>query len=192
MTDTGILRQRKWTDDELQQEGFHEYKPIKQLVMARLLIEKKNIDIDTETITGKMGDFICYRPGTERKEDPDDYDHWPVRRDIFFKSYDNWDEPGWTPNPAEQHLMSMGCRPYYKSLGVWAQRLHNTRRVQSLESPSPANVPAGYWLIVGSEGEPYSMPDDDFRSRYVVPKETLKDKIYWATVTGFSKKGAST
>lgn len=187
MTNTTVLRQRNWTDEELKAEGFQQYKPIKQLVMARMLVAKKDIDIDTETITGKMGDFLCYRPGTERKDDPDDYDHWPVRRDIFFKSYEAWDEPHWTPNPAEQHLMSLGCRPYYKSLGVWAQRLHRGRQVQSLESPAPAKVPAGYWLIIGSEGEPYSMPDEDFRSRYVVPKETLKERIYWATVTGLSK-----
>lgn len=191
MSETAILRQHDWTDDELKAGGFQYYTPIKRLIMARLLIEDKAIDISTETITGKIGDFICYLPDTQAKASPDDYEHWPVRRDIFFKNYKLWDEPNWQPNPAEQHLKTAGCEPYYKFLGVWAQRLHKGRRVQSLESPAPVLVPAGYWLMIGVAGEPYSTTDDDFRSRYIVADDTLKDRIYWAAISLVSRKDAS-
>ncbi|HLV36761.1 MAG TPA: hypothetical protein VKY59_16680 [Spirillospora sp.] len=183
MTET-VLRQHDWTEEELKAEGFQYYQPIKRLVMATLLIEAKNIDIQTETITGRVGDFICYDPGTEYHEDPDEYDHWPVRRDIFFKSYKPWDEPDWKPNAPEQHLLSLGCQPYYKHLGVWAQRLREPRRVQSLESPEPVTIPPGHWLIIGPEGEPYSTTDEDFRKRYEVPAETVRERMYWAAIKG--------
>ena len=188
MTDTLILRQRKWTDDELKAGGFRYFQPIKRLIMARLLAENKRIDIETETITGKIGDFICYRPGTEARDNADDYDHWPVRRDIFFKNYKAWDDPDWQPNPAERHLLSTGCQPFYKALGVWAQRLHHPQRVQSLESPIPAVISPGYWLIIGVEGEPYSMSDESFRGRYAVPQQTLKERMYWAALVSSSKQ----
>lgn len=184
MNSSQILRQRKWTEDDLRAEGFEYYQPIKRLVMAKLLFKSKNIDIETETITGKVGDFICYNPGDEYHENPDEYDHWPVRRDIFIKNYKPWDEQDWKPNPAEKHLLSLGCQPYYKFLGVWAQRLHQPRYVQSLESPEPVEVPPGRWLIIGVEGEPYSTDDEDFRSRYLVPMETLRERMYWAAVAG--------
>ena len=183
MNEKPVLRQREWTEDELKAEGFQYFEPAKQLVMARLLVISKDINIKTETITGKIGDVICYKPGTEVKSSLDDYEQWPVRRDIFFKNYKAWDEPGWQPGPVEQHLMDNGCKPYYKSLGVWAQRLHQSRQVQSLESRAPVVIPAGYWLIIGVAGEPYSTPDYNFRSRYIVPQETLKERMYWATIT---------
>ncbi len=183
-----ILRQRKWNDDELKAEGFEYYAPIKRLVMATFLFESKNIDIQTETITGKVGDLICYNPGTEYHEDPDEYDHWPVRRDIFFKNYKPWDEPDWKPNAPEKHLLSLGCQPYYKHLGVWAQRLREPRYVQSLESPEPVEVPPGRWLIIGIAGEPYSTDDEDFRKRYEVPVETVRERMFWATIAGRSEQ----
>lgn len=184
MAPTDVLRQRKWTDEELKAQGFQYYPPIKRLVMAKLLVETKNIDVQTETITGKVGDFICYNPGREYRPNPDDYDHWPVRRDIFFKNYKAWDEPAWKPNPAEKHLLSLGCQPYYKHQGVWAQRLRKPRVVQSLESPEPVEIPPGRWLIIGVEGEPYSTSDEEFRERYEVPAETVRERIYWAAVAG--------
>jgi hypothetical protein len=184
---TDVLRQRKWTDDELKAAGFTYYEPVKRLVMARLLFESKDIDIQTETITGKVGDFICFNPGQTYHENPDDYDHWPVRRDIFFKTYKPWNEPDWKPNPAEQHLLSLGCQPYYKHQGVWAQRLRQPRLVQSLESAEPVCIPAGYWLIIGAAGEPYSTHDADFRERYIVPAESVRERLFWAALKFTSK-----
>ncbi len=181
-----ILRQQDWSDEDLKAAGFSHYAPVKQLVMAKLLIETKDFDVQVETITGKIGDFICYNPGDEVHENPDDYPHWPVRSDIFFRSYRPWDEPNWTPNPPEKQLMDLGCQAYYKIEGVWAMRLRESHKVQSLESPEPVEVPAGRWLIIGAKGEPYHNTDEAFRKRYVVPQDSLRDRMYWATVTGLS------
>ena len=183
-----ILRQREWTDEELQAAGFQYFRPVKRLVMAKLLFDTKDIDIKVETITGNIGDFLCYYPGTEVRANPDEYDHWPVRRDIFFKTYKPWPKTDWEPNAPEKHLMDLGCLPYYKDLGVWAQRLHTSRQVQSLESPDPVAIPAGRWLLIGSHGEPYSTTDEEFRRRYIVPQETVKERMYWAAISSAANR----
>lgn len=183
-----VLRQHNWTTEELQAAGFSYYEPVKRLVMAKLLIISKDIDIKIETITGKIGDFLCYNPGAERRENADDYDHWPVRRDIFFKTYKPWPREGWEPNPAEQHLMELDCVPYYKAQGVWAQRLREGRLVQSLESPAPVEVPPGRWLVIGSHGEPYSVTNEEFRKRYIVPQESVRERMYWASLDSLAQQ----
>ena len=111
------------------------------------------------------------RDGSFPRENLDDYDHWPVRRDLFRQNYRAWNEPGWKPNAAELHLITHGCRPYYKKVGVWAQCLQHPMYVQSLESPRPALIPPGRWLCIGVQGEPYHMNDREFRSRYIVPED---------------------
>ena len=179
-----VLRQKDWTDDEFKAAGFSYYKPVKQLVMAKLLIETKAFDVEVETITGKIGDFICYDPGEALQDNPDDYPHWPVRSDIFFRSYRNWDEPDWTPTPPEKHLIDQGC--HRLPTRVRAQRLRESRKVQSLESPQPVEVPAGRWLIIGGKGEPYHNTDEAFRERYIVPQDSLRERMYWAALTGLS------
>ncbi len=183
-----VLRQREWADEELKAAGFQFYKPVKRLVMAKLLFDTKNVDIQIETITGRIGDFLCYNPGQTVHDNPDEYDHWPVRRDIFFKTYKPWPKEGWEPNPAEQHLMDLGCLPYYKDLGVWAQRLHESRQVQSLESPEPVAIPPGRWLLIGSKGEPYSTTNEEFRKRYIVPQDSVKERIYWAAISSHANR----
>ena len=191
MSPTDVLRQRKWTEAELKAEGFQYYPTIKRLVMAKLLFQAKDINIETETITGKVGDFICYEPDTHYHENPDEYEHWPVRRDIFIKNYRPWDEPDWKPGPAEKHLLSLGCQPYYKHLGVWAQRLREARQVQSLESAEPVTIPAGLWLVIGVEGEPYHTDDEEFRSRYEVPAESIRERMFWAAISHLNKSDSS-
>ena len=186
-----ILRQREWNDDQLKAAGFQHYEPVKRLVMAKLLFDTKDIDIQVETITGRIGDFLCYSPGKTVHANPDEYDHWPVRRDIFFKTYKPWPKEGWEPNDAEKHLMELGCLPYYKDQGVWAQRLHKGRQVQSLESPQPVEIPAGRWLLIGSKGEPYSTTNDEFRKRYIVPQDSVKEKMYWATVSSLANRNTT-
>lgn len=181
-----VLRQRKWTEAELIAADFKLYFPTKRLVMARILPDAKSIAITLETLAARKGDIICYTPGNVVHENLDDYDHWPVRRDLFRQTYRQWDEPGWKPNPAENHLMENGCRPFYKAAGVWAKRLHRPLTVQSLESPEPVSVPPGRWLCIGTEGEPYNMNDDNFRTRYVVPPETFSERIVWRVISGLA------
>ncbi len=166
-----VLKQREWTDEELQAANFQYYDVRKRLIMAKILDETIDIQLTLEVLTAGEGDIICYTPGTEPRENLDDYDHWPVRRDLFRQNYRAWNEPGWKPNAAELHLITHGCRPYYKKVGVWAQCLQRPMYVQSLESPRPVLIPPGRWLCIGVQGEPYHMNDREFRSRYIVPED---------------------
>lgn len=181
-----VLRQQKWTEAELIAADFGLYYPTKRLVMARVLPDAKSIEITLETLAARKGDIICYAPGTIVHQNLDEYEHWPVRRDLFRQTYRQWDEPDWKPNAAESHLMEHGCRPFYKAAGVWAKRLRKSMYVQSLESPEPVLVPPGRWLCIGTEGEPYHMNDENFRTRYIVSPETFTERIVWSLISGLA------
>ncbi len=116
------------------------------------------------------GDIICYNPGDTVKNNLDEYEHWPVQKDVFKKTYKPWNDPTWRPNLSEAQLMQHGCRPYYKFAGVWALRLPLSIYLQSLESPQPVIVPKGRWLCIGADGEPYHMTDESLHTRYIVPE----------------------
>ncbi len=163
-----VLRQRQWNEQELQGVGFHYYPTRKRLIMAMMIAQTKSVEVTLETLVAGRGDIICYDPGTVARPNLEDYDHWPVRRDLFLQTYSGWDEIGWQPSEAEAHLMQHGCLPYYKVAGVWAQCLSRPVYVQTLESPRPVLVPPGRWLVIGAQGEPYSMGDNKFRTRYQV------------------------
>jgi hypothetical protein len=164
-----VLRQRAWTEAELKASRLKYYAPRKQCIMARTITLPVNVEMTIEILSADMGDVMVYDAGKGSKmPDVDQYDHWPVRRDLFNKTYKIWDDLRWQPNEAELHLIMHGCRPYYKHKGVWAIRLEKPVLIQSLESPKPVEVPPGRWLIIGSEGEPYHMADKKFRERYQV------------------------
>lgn len=168
---TRVLTQRPWTSAELKLVGFKQYPPIKRLVMARVLPpgeSPKQIDNTHESLIAQAGDLICYTPGDYPQPSIEDYKQWPIRADLFLKNYRSWDEPNWKPTPAEAHLWKSGCRPYYKAANIWAMHLQKPVYIQSLESPEPVLVPAGRWLCIGVEGEPYHMSDESFRARYLI------------------------
>lgn len=169
MVATQVLRQQHWTESTLKASGFNYYEPRKRVVMARVIRQSTNIEITLEILLADAGDVICYDPGTVERKSIDDYEHWPVQRELFRQTYRSWNEPDWRPNAAEAHLMLNGCKPFYKWAGVWALRLPINIYVQSLESPEPVVVPKGRWLCIGSQGEPYNMSDDNIRSRYLIP-----------------------
>jgi hypothetical protein len=168
MAATRVLRKRNWTDAQLIAGGFRYFEPRKRLVMARVISTVTNIELTLETLMADAGDIICYNPGDHLKNAVDQYEHWPVAKELFKKTYKQWDDGSWRPNPAEAHLMEHGCLPYFKSTGVWALRLPISIYVQSLESPEPSVVPRGRWLCIGSEGEPYNMNDEQIHARYVM------------------------
>ncbi len=172
MSNKQVLRQRHWTEEELRASKLRYFPPRKKLVMARVLDMTMNVKTTIEVLSASKGDIIVYDPDEgEKKAQVEDYDHWPVQRDLFRKTYKPWDDIKWRPNAAEAHLIIHGCRPYYKHTGVWAIRLRQPVLIQSLESPKPVQVPPGRWLIIGSEGEPYHMGDEKFRERYLVPED---------------------
>jgi hypothetical protein len=161
-----ILRQRNWTDQQLIKAGFRYYPPVKRMVMAKMLDDDKNIETTLEVLAADKGDILLYTPGDELHDDLDDYEHWPVRADLFRQTYARWDDMTWQPTPTQRFLMSKGCLPYYRKRGVWALQLPISIYIQSLESPEPVIVPAGRWLAIGAEGEPYHMNNDSFQERY--------------------------
>ncbi len=177
-----ILRQREWTREELLVDDFRYYEAIKRLTMAHISQEAKTIPINLETLVAEVGDMICYDPGESLRPTLTDYEHWPVRSDLFAKNYRSWEEHGWQPTTPQKHLLEMGCRPYYKAVGIWAKRLRKSLYVESLESTAPILIPAGHWLCIGAHGEPYSMNDKNFRSRYHVPPDTFRDRLFWAAI----------
>jgi hypothetical protein len=163
---TKVLRQRQWTDHQLFKSGFRYYEPIKRVVMARMLVNHVDINVTLEVLSANKGDIMLYTAGDTLYDNLDDYDHWPVRADLFRQIYARWDDMTWQPSPTEKFLMQNGCIPYYRQRGVWALKLPISIYVQSLESPEPAIVPAGRWLAIGTEGEPYNMSDSSFHERY--------------------------
>jgi hypothetical protein len=166
------IQQREMTDEQRLAEGYTYYERKKQLVMVRELRPEEApmiIEFPFETVTVEAGYIICYDPGDgQKKKRINEYDHWPVRPDLFEQTYRRWDVPRWKPNPAAEHLMRNGCRPYYKFAGVWAKQLLEPTYIQSVESDEPVLAPAGMWIALGSKNEPWYMEDETFRSRYVV------------------------
>jgi hypothetical protein len=172
-----VLRQRDWTEAELRAEGYHYYERRKELIMAGRLPPSAaplKIVYELETRYADAGDVICFEPGSRTRRSLYDYDYWSVKPDIFRQTYRKWDTTDWTPTPPQAHLLSYGCRPYYKSSGVWARQLKQATRVQSIESPIPVRVEAGAWVLIGTQGEPWYNTDQDFHNRYIVPEPARK------------------
>jgi len=173
-----VVRQRKWTEKELRAQGFRYYASRKQVTMARRLPPEeapKTIKTPWDTIVATAGYYIAYQTGEAPGKPLDAYSPRPIEPHIFRETYAPWREPDWTPTPTEAHLYKLGCKPYYKTVGVWARRLKEPTLVQSLESKKPSLAPAGAWLCIGSAGEPWTVTDEWFRSRYLPAQQDKKD-----------------
>ncbi len=173
-----VLKQTRWTDAALRAEGFRPYDRKKFVVLARELPSAeapKRIKTTWDTLVAHAGYMICYDTGRGNVRDHlDAYPHWPVEPRIFLKTYRKWDDDTWTPDPAEQHLLKLGCKPYYKHAGVWAKKLKYPQWIQSLESIEPILIPVGGWITIGIDGEPTSMTEYEFRKRYRRAKSSSK------------------
>jgi hypothetical protein len=170
-----VYQQRKWTERELVAQGFLYYAPVKRVTMVRQLPpaeSPKIIKTSWDTITATAGYYIAYVAGDKLKANLDDYEPRPIEPHIFRATYKPWDVKGYKPTPIERHLWELGCRPFYKTTGVWAKRLKEETYVQSIESSKPSIAPSGAWLCVGTEGEPWSVTDNWFRTRYQPPGRT--------------------
>jgi hypothetical protein len=169
-----VLKQRKWTKEQLLAEGFHYYERKKTVVMARELTTRegeKIIHTEWDTLVALPGYMICYDVSDGKLHKTlDEYKHWPVEPDIFRKTYRKWDdEVHWKPTPPEKHLLELGCRPYYKFAGLWAKKVIEPVYVQTIESLEPVAVPVGAYLTIGIKGEPTSMTEQEFVTRYTPP-----------------------
>lgn len=165
-----VIKQRDWTEAELEAQGFDQYERKKELIMARRLpaseAPKRIITSSGDRLVAYAGDMICFVPGGRPSTSLDDYDHWPVDPDIFKRTYQAWDEWDWQPSESEKRLMELGCKPYYKVADVWAKKLDTAAYIQSLEHEKPELVKAGRYVVIGAEGEPYSMDNGTFLRRY--------------------------
>jgi len=165
-----ILKQQTWTDEKLRAAGFQQYNRKKQVVMARQLAPgEAPLHIKTDDgqdLVAYDNYYICYMGGEEARQHLSDYDHWPVEPEIFLQTYADWDEKEWQPTPAEAHLMQMGCKPYFKKAKVWAKTLEDDIYIQSLEHEQPVKIATGEVLAIGAQGEPYSMGEATFVTRY--------------------------
>jgi hypothetical protein len=165
-----VIKQRSWSKRELKREGFIYFERRKELVMARELpaaeAPKRIISSCDEPLVVNAGYMICYAPGEKRHSDLDAYEHWPVEPEIFEDTYSPWDESVENLPSSAKKLMALGCQPYYKSSGVWAKKVDAPCYIQSLESEKPMRVEAGWIVVIGADGEPYTMTEDSFTSRY--------------------------
>lgn len=169
MAERRFLGQRNWTKSELLELGFRYYRRPKRVTMVRELPQSE-APLFIGTLVAEAGYMICFEAGHLVRAKLYDYPHRPVRPDHFEALYQLWDEPDWQPTLPEKHLMSLGCDPYYNNGGVWARKLEQDTEVQSTESPRPAIVPAGDWLLIGAKGAawgaPYSCDEETFFSVY--------------------------
>ena len=168
-----VIKQKPWNENELRTNGFEYYQRVKEMVMVRQVSRGNaplRVKVDFETLVIEGDHVMCYEPGERVRGNLDEYEHWPCEVSIFKETYKPWDEPGWKPSPAERDLMVRGCAPVYKFSGVWARPLTEPTYVQSLESPKPARIPAGQWLVIGAQGAPYHMNETAFHARYTLPQ----------------------
>jgi hypothetical protein len=184
MSEPAILAPRNWTDEELRAAGFAYLPPRPDwVVMVRELpASEAPLTIRTawDTLVAEAGYMICFEAGEGRRPALYDYPHWPVRPDHFRDTYVVHDDPVWQPSPAQEHLLSLGCRPYRRTVGVWALKLTEARRVQSPESPAPVLAPPGAWLCIGAQGAtrgvPYSTDETTLRKRYVLSQDVRAER----------------
>jgi len=180
-----VIRQKKWTEDELRAKGYEYFERVKEVTLVRQLpAHEAPLKIKTswgDTLTAKAGYMICYKAGMRVQADREAYEHWPVDPAIFAETYKPWDEDDWKPNPAENHLLQSGCKPYYKMAGVWAKQLDHDAYLQSLEHERPVKVQTGKYVAIGVDGEPYSMGETTLHSRYTqeVPRVRRGGLIGW-------------
>lgn len=169
-----ILRQREWTEQELLENGFRYYRRRKYVVLARELPPEEApliIVHGNNTLIATAGYMICFSAGWIKRRALYDYHHWPVAHNHFADAYLEWDEPDWKPRWGQKHLISMGCKPYYNTAGVWAKKLPQPQWIQGVEHDKPFEVPAGAWLLLGAKGSalgtPYWCMDKHFQNKFL-------------------------
>jgi len=151
------------------------YKRRKQVVLAREIQPNEaplKITYNNDVLIATAGYMICFQAGWFRKKSLYDYFHWPVAPGHFADLYVDWDEPGWKPKRGQKHLLSLGCKPYYNAVGVWAKKLDQPQVIQGVEHKEPFEVPKGAWLLIGARGSamgaPYWTSGKGFQKRFYV------------------------
>lgn len=169
--------QEHWTDQDLLADGFRSYRPIKHLMMMRMLPPQGAPEImeDPEVLPPTRARYwMAYSMGSAVKS-TDDYDSQPIEAGIFSETFSRWDEPDWKPTSTEMHLERLGCMPYYRSASVWAKQLTVETLVRGKKHGRSLSAPAGAWLCVGASGESWSETDEWFQSHFFLPENSTID-----------------
>lgn len=156
---------------ELMGNGFHAYRPIKLVTMARMVPAAeapKIIETADEILTALAGYWIVYAAGEVVQKALDEYKPRPIHRNIFAELYRPWDEPLAKLKATEVHLHQLGCQFYYKIASIWAKQLPADTLIHTTANAEPMMVPAGAWLCRDIAGEPWSVTDRWFRAQYIV------------------------
>lgn len=113
-----VLNQPVWGELEGLAEEPVQFEPTKQVVMIRevpeLEADKQVVSPTGDIATASAGDFICYSPGEHLHLTLDEYDHCILSPWDFAQNYHVWDTSERPLSLTEQHLIELGCRPYYK------------------------------------------------------------------------------
>jgi hypothetical protein len=167
-----VYVQQHRTYQKLVADGFHNYHPIKRITMVRRLSAKDApmmIETDGEMLTAEAGYWIAYVAGKDLKETLNDYEPRPIDPGVFAKTYRPWNQAKKNLSVTQAHLQQLGCQAYYNFSGVWAKQLTAEVLVQRMENEEPLLAPAGAWLCIGMEGEPWSVTEAWFREHYFPP-----------------------
>lgn len=113
-----VLNQPAWGELEGLAEDVN-LEPTKQIVMIREVTEaeapKRIVNHSGDVVFAAAGDVICYSPGEHLQPSLDEYEHWALSAWDFTQHYHPWDSPERQLSSTEQHLMELGCKPYYKA-----------------------------------------------------------------------------
>ncbi len=170
-----IYARQDWTDEALLNDGFVAYRPVKRVVMMRMMLTEKaplpDEENPEEIIPAPLRYWIAYRAGNDTTTTSAEYDPQPIESHIFAQSYRYWDEPDWQPTASEGHLQRLGCLPYFKTTPLWAKQLTTETWVQGKGKTKPVLAPVGAWLCVDVDGEPTTESEDWFNAHYYLPKQ---------------------
>ncbi len=165
-------------DQELLSDGFLAYRPVKRVIMMRMLppeaapvmIEGSPDDAPLPVPTSPQR-WMIYHSGDSQDLSRDDYDLGPIESHIFAETYRRWEDPDWQPTPTEAHLQRLGCMPYYRFATIWGKRLTAESWLKQTENIAPVEAPAGSWLCVNGEGAIWGETDVQFQAHYQLLKQ---------------------
>ena len=154
---------------------YYKRRPRRSMVRTTNAFEQ-NMEIKTEWgetlyLADRMS-FLIFDPSEHDQARPiNKIGHWPVAADIFATTYKVIYAPYDELSPAEQSLADQGCFAATKNEGTYATLLTDDVYIRGLEHPDdepPVLVPAGRWLIIGPDGEPYNTTNEKFAELYFV------------------------
>ncbi len=168
MSQAKIYAQQQWSESELAGDGFQAYHPVKHLVMMVAPPWRKPANLADDGPPAPRF-WIPYLGGDRVDVKADDHRLQPIETELFQQRYRPWNDPDWKPSLTETRLQQMGCMPYFSIAPIWAKQLTSDTWVKANHQAEAVHIPAGEWLCISLEGEPWSETDASFQSQYHLP-----------------------